>query len=106
MAKQIVNKEEIVAPVGTVEDYQRSNHPDFATAGELRNMQFTGMRSNSITDDMEIWESGEIKATVTQRQIAMNPNAIQRAIEDVFSLHEVVPDIPELRAYRLATGKD
>lgn len=108
MSKQIVNKEGIIIPEGTVEDFKRPNHPDFMTGSELSEMKFSGLRSNSITNDSEIWLEGEVVSRVTVAQLAQDPMAISKAMEEVFALQgkaEIRPDIPELRAFKKLTGE-
>lgn len=55
----LINKAEI--PEGTIEDYQRSNHNDFATSKELKDREFSGVRHNSLTDRMELWVFGRVE---------------------------------------------
>lgn len=105
MPKQIVNKESIVVPVGTMEDFKRPDHPDFYTASELKEKQWSGIRHNSITNDAEIWLLGECKAAITPEQMNLNMHAIDDAYADIFGLHEVRPYVPELIAYKHAQAK-
>lgn len=100
MAKQIVDKSSISIPEGTMEDFKRPSHPDFATSAELRDSKWSGIRHNSITTCCEIWLEGQVAKEVTAQMVELNVNAINDAITEVFSLHEVRPYIPELIAYK------
>lgn len=96
----IVDKSKIVIPKGTIEDYQRANHPDFMDASELKKIEFTGTRHNSLNDDCEIWMLGEIVKRVSPTEVVINPNAINEAYEEVFCLGEVRPYDKKLIEYR------
>lgn len=100
MTKQIVNKESIVIPAGTQEEFNRPNHPDFATTSELKAQEFSGLRHNSLTDDAEIWILGEIRRKVSKNEVLLDPDAINKAFEEVYCLHEVQPDVAALRRFR------
>lgn len=102
MAKPlIVNKDNVIIPAGTMEDFKRPSHPDFKTSSELAKDKFNGLRVNSLTNSMELWIEGEIVKTVTQEMLALNPNAVTDACAEFFQLdQEVRPDIPALRKYR------
>jgi len=98
MAKpQIVNKDSIVIPVGTMEDFKRPNHPDFALSSELKEQKWSGLRHNSLTDTAELWILGEVRGTVSKAQIQLDPLAINKMYEEVFMLDNILPDIVELR---------
>lgn len=100
MAKQIVNKDSIVIPEGTMEDFKRSNHPDFATSSELREQGFSGLRHNSLSDNAEIWLLGEVKAAISREAVRIDPHAIDKAFAEIFALNEVRPNLPELISYK------
>ena len=46
----------------TMEDFRRPNHPDFLTSSELKRIEFSGIRHNSITNNIEIWTLGDLRA--------------------------------------------
>lgn len=48
-----------------MEDFKRPDHNDFATTSELRKREWSGVRSNSITQRIEIWVVGELKGEVS-----------------------------------------
>lgn len=100
MAKQIVNKDSIVVPQGTMEDFKRPNHADFMTNSELAKAKFSGLRHNCLNDDAEIWLDGELKATVSQVAISIDPDALNKAFEEVFALADVMPDHKQARLSR------
>lgn len=100
MAKLIVNKESIIVPKGTIENFNRPNHPDFMVSSELKKEGFSGIRHNSLTDEAEIWLDGEIKATVSRAEVAFDPDALNKAFEKVFALEDVMPDHALAKASR------
>lgn len=100
MAKQIVDKSSVIIPSGTMEDFKRPNHPDFATSLELKEQQWTGVRHNSVAECMEVWLLGEVKKTITPRMLATNLHAIDEAIAEVFALDEVRPYSAQLIAFK------
>lgn len=98
--KQIVDKSQIVIPQGTVEDFNRPNHPDFMTSGELKANNFSGQRLNSLTSNYELWIMGEVVETITQQQLSIDPQCINKAFNKHFGLDSVQPDIAELKRFR------
>lgn len=100
MSKQIVNKDLIITPTGTMEDFNRPSHSDFATSTELKDKGFSGIRHNSLTEACEIWMLGEVRASVSPAMVEINPHAINEAIEEVFALNEVRPYNPTLISYK------
>lgn len=71
-------------------DSKRSDHPDFMTALELKNHEFSGVRTNSLSGDVEIWKFGEIAKIVRKEMLETHANAaIANALEDVFLLGDV-----------------
>lgn len=85
-------------------DFKRPTHNDFATAKELRERNFSGIRNNSLNDSFEIWLDGDLKASVSQEALAINPRAIEEAYSTVFMLDRVMPDHEEAR--KLGAIKD
>ena len=87
------------------EDFKRPNHPDFMDSTELRKMHFSGMRTNSITEDFEVWVNGYCVTAVPKQTVALDPLAINKAMQDAFDLHNVMPDSPAARQWeRLKNG--
>lgn len=68
------------------ENFVRPNHPDFMDSSELQKIGYSGMRNNSISDEVEIWIDGRIEQRVTRAQIEINPNAVQKAYNEAFFL--------------------
>jgi len=63
MTFHIIIKGKVKPPPGTWNDkITRPNHPDFCTTSELKKQGFTGMRHNSLTNDIEIWTLGDLRA--------------------------------------------
>ena len=61
-----------------MEDFKRPNHPDFMTSGELKKMKFNGIRSNSITEDLECWIEGEVVVVSSKLARSINPNDFEQ----------------------------
>lgn len=71
-------------------DSKRPDHPDFMTAFELKKKEFSGVRTNSISGEVEIWKCGEIAKIVPKEMLDTHANAaIANALEDVFLLGDV-----------------
>lgn len=71
-------------PKARTESYKRSAHNDFAFDSELKQKQFTGWRSISLTGDAELWILGEKVRTVTKLQQKLDPMAIEKAHAEFF----------------------
>lgn len=69
-------------PVGTMEDFHRPKHNDFATTSELKVAKFSGIRHNQLAAQMEIWTLGDIRATVPEH----DEDALAKAMQDVFGI--------------------
>lgn len=68
-------------------DSKRPDHPDFMTQGELKQIEFSGMRYNSLSEEVELWLLGEIKKVVTKHELMLDPNAyIAKAISEIFKV--------------------
>lgn len=74
-------------PKAKTENYQRSNHNDFATAAELKQREFSGWRVNKLTMTNELWVLGEVVKTVTAQEEALNPMACVEAQLEYFKMH-------------------
>lgn len=106
MAKQIVDKSQIIIPKGTMEDFNRPNHADFKDSSELRKDSFSGIRHNSITDSIEIWLLGRMEKSVGFNEVQLDPLAVNKAYADVFCLEEIAPDTEEMRGWNRMIGKN
>lgn len=69
------------------EDFKRSNHNDFATSSELRKRQYSGMRMNSIAQELEIWVVGEIRATIPAPNGRVDDEAVDAVFKSIFAMH-------------------
>ena len=76
-------------PEGTMEDFKRPVHPDFATSSELKKMEFTGIRENSITQEIEIWTVGDLRFHMSLERYRLFPEEFNSAYANVFKLHDV-----------------
>lgn len=71
------------------ENNKRSSHPDFATSSELKAMEFSGWRLNSITEVLELWVGG-----VKRREMVIGTTEedIKRAYMEEFGLNTDATD--------------
>jgi hypothetical protein len=67
------------------EKFRRPDHDDFRTHAELKKLEFTGVRHNTVTKEWEIWIFGVIKALGP----ASDVDAFAAAYEQVFALENV-----------------
>jgi len=68
------------------ESFKRSAHADFATSAELKQREFTGVRNNSITNEIEFWILGNLEKKVSVTLASTNPNFIQETFTDLFAM--------------------
>ena len=68
---------------------KRPDHNDFRDSSELKKLEFSGIRKNSITDEIEIWILGEIKEKIHRSQVLVNPKAVEEALARVLALDDV-----------------
>jgi hypothetical protein len=66
-------------------NFKRPDHDDFRTHSELKKVEFSGVRHNSVTQEWEIWILGEIRALGPKADV----NAFAAAYEEVFGLEHV-----------------
>lgn len=71
-------------------DSKRPDHPDFMDHSELKKEGFSGLRSNALSSELEIWVDGEIRRRITSEALAAHGDGlIAIAMEDIFGLHDV-----------------
>src|SRR3989339_311056 len=75
--------------VGFSGEERRSDHNDFATAKELVDRNFSGIRNNGISYQREIWIDGNLAASMANHLIAINPQDWEDMYRDVFGLKNV-----------------
>ena len=68
------------------EDFRRPDHTDFMTSSELKAIEFSGIRANSLSSCQELWIRGEIKIAMPLGQV---PLFWDKAYADILGLHEV-----------------
>lgn len=78
----IVDKSKIQIPEGTMEDFIRPEHPDFKDFYELQKARWSGIRKNEISQEVEFWVLGEIKARCKTQQ------EILTAYQNTFGLYK------------------
>lgn len=57
------------------------------TRAECRKEKFSGIRSDDLLENFEIWIMGQMKEEITAQQLALNPNAVSQAYENAFQLN-------------------
>ena len=77
---------------GKTEEFRRPTHFDFMDALELKKAGFSGVRFNSISEDMEIWFNGRKEVVVTRADLELNPKAIENAWRKLLGL-EGMPEV-------------
>lgn len=82
----ILNKDK---SFGKTEEYKRSNHTDFATGKELADVNFSGVRCNSITLEQEIWILGNLAARMSAREAQDFPERWEALYRNTFGLVDV-----------------
>ena len=65
-----------------MEDFKRPDHNDFKDFYELTKDKFSGVRHNSISNEIEIWVLGEIKG----RCHVDNTDEYLRLYNEIFNL--------------------
>ena len=71
-------------------DSKRPDHPDFMDHSELKKAGFSGLRSNALSSELEIWVDGEIRKRIAASALAEHGDGlIAIAMEDIFGLHDV-----------------
>jgi hypothetical protein len=56
------------------------------TRAWCRKNEFTGIRSDPILNNVEIWMLGSIAKEVTELELQLDPNAVAKAYAEVFQL--------------------
>lgn len=87
MSKKAKNTPIIKAPYGTkTESYKRPDHPDFMTSEELKKIEFTGIRNNTIGLQWEFWILGNMERAVSFQAVAKDKFALTKAHVEVFAM--------------------
>ena len=81
--------------IGKSEEYKRSDHTDFCTAKELKDRDFSGMRHNSLSNQMEIWIDGELRGSMEYNLALQYPDKFNQLYSEVMGLKEVISYSPE-----------
>lgn len=68
------------------EEFKRPDHNDFRTTSELKSLEFSGVRNNSITNEWEIWILGEIKG---RGALKKDTTEFTKAYAIIFAMDEV-----------------
>jgi hypothetical protein len=74
-----------------MEDFKRPNHPDFMLSSELKAIEFSGIRHNSLTYEMELWLRGEVKMriAVSEYNTEHGQQLWNKTYSDIFGLYNV-----------------
>ena len=90
----IIVKGRSKAPAGTMEDFQRPSHPDFLDSSELKKMEFSGIRENSITSEVEIWTVGDLRFHMSKALAEQKPEIFAEAYGRIFQIDVALVNIP------------
>ncbi len=71
------------------EEFKRPDHPDFLSSLELKQQKWSGIRSNSITQELEIWALGELRGSMPELVAQNFPERWEALYAEVFALHHV-----------------
>ena len=71
--------------VGKTEEFKRPDHYDFMDSSELKKIEWSGVRHNSITHRMELWIVGEVKGEYFPGE----EDRMKKDFEEMFGLHHV-----------------
>jgi hypothetical protein len=72
------------APTGS---FKRPNHNDFRTTDEHKKNKTTGVRKNDMALQWEFWILGEIKKTVSFKEVQADPQALKKAHMELFAFN-------------------
>ena len=73
-----------------IEDFKRPNHPDFMTASELKKAGWNGIRTNSVTEDIECWVEGEVVFFSSKLARSINEHDFEEKYAEYFGFHNAV----------------
>jgi len=83
----IIIKGKTPTPQGEMsQDFQRPNHPDFMSGSELTKIEFSGIRENSITGDVEIWTAGDLRFHMDKKLAEKYPEKFAEAYGRIFQI--------------------
>lgn len=68
------------------EKFKRPNHPDFMTASELKDIEFSGIRQNNLALRWEFWILGRMEKEVSYAAVAADPLALTKAHVELFAM--------------------
>lgn len=70
-------------------DFKRPNHADFMDSSELKKIQFSGIRHNSLINTMEIWTLGDLRGSMPDHEVMLYPEKFNTLYADIFGLNHV-----------------
>lgn len=70
-------------------DFKRPTHPDFLDSSELKKIEFTGIRHNSLINAMEIWTLGDLRGSIPDHEVLLYPEKFNALYADIFGLNHV-----------------
>lgn len=85
-------------------DFKRPDHPDFMDSSELRKLEFSGVRANKLTQQMELWVLGEVVKTLSMIEANLHPEKWEALYAEVFCLGEVKQTSNELKPVEKKSG--
>ena len=67
-----------------MEDFKRSDHPDFKDSSELKKERWNGIRNNSLSGDLECWVEGAVVFSSTPMELSLDANNFQKKYGEYF----------------------
>lgn len=64
----------------------RPEHNDFATTSELRDREYSGLRYNALTEEVEIWLVGTVAKVIKAPGCRPDPEVLDAAYIEVFGV--------------------
>jgi hypothetical protein len=58
------------------------------TSSELKKAEFSGIRINNLSQCVEIWTVGDMRASISAFDIEKDPDAVDKKYKEVFAFEE------------------
>ena len=68
------------------DNWVRPNHEDFKDSSELRKLNFSGIRNNTLSGYREVWMAGQVVAEMKEAEAQAFPQRWHALYEQVFLL--------------------
>lgn len=68
------------------EEIRRPDHADYMTTAELKDMEFSGLRYNTLIETVEIWLLGNLERSISAPGCQPDPKKLNDAYIEVFGI--------------------